>query len=143
MSAPEIAFVDATPAHFEAIVRIERAAGGSSIVVLTEGLALAEAVERGHYVSVALEDGSVAGWIWFSVDAGRGELIGLVYRVAVAPGRARSGIGRALVEHAQQVLAERGATRVRAVVPGGDDATRAFFAGLGYQVDALTMEHPL
>jgi ribosomal protein S18 acetylase RimI-like enzyme len=144
MDRNALTFAHATREHFAAIVRIERAAGGSSLVALTEGLALDEALQRGHYVTVALAGDAVAGWSWFSVDGSRGgEEIGQLFRVAVAPEHARSGIGRALVEHAQATLAARGCTRMRATLSGDDEATRAFLAAIGYEVDAVTMERPL
>lgn len=144
MTTAAVTFVDATPAHFAAIVRIERAAGGPSLVALTEGQALDEALQRGHYVSVALDGDDVAGWIWFSIDGSRGgEEIGQLYRVAVAPERVRTGIGRALIEHAQATLAARNCTRVRATLTGDDAATRAFLAPIGYAVDAVIMERAL
>jgi predicted N-acetyltransferase YhbS len=144
MERPSLTFADATSDHFDAITRLEREAGGSSIVALTEGLALDEALRRGHYVIVALDAGEVAGWIWFSVDGSRGgEEVGQVFRVAVAPGRKRGGVGGSLVEHAQAVLTARRCTRVRFTLPGDDDETRAFLARLGYAVDAVTMERAL
>ncbi len=144
MDLRALTFVDAAPQHFDAIERIEREAGGSSLVALTAGLAIEEAVRRGHYVIVALDVADVAGWVWFSVDGARGgEEVAQMFRVAVAPERRRSGVGRALVEHAQAVLAARDCTRVRVTLPAGDEVSRAFLASLGYAVDALTMERPL
>jgi ribosomal protein S18 acetylase RimI-like enzyme len=144
MDSRALTFADAAPHHFEAIARIEREAGGSSLVTLTAGQAIEEAVRRGHYVIVALYAAEVAGWIWFAVDGARGgEEIAQMFRVAVAPERRRSGVGRALVEHAQAVLAARDCTRVRVTLPADDEAGRAFLASLGYAVDALTMERPL
>ena len=117
---------------------------GRSIVTLTAGLAIEEAVRRGHYVIVALDAAEVAGWVWFSVDSARGgEEIAQMFRVAVAPELKRSGVGRALVEHAQSVLAARDCTRVRVTLPAGDEVSRAFLVSLGYTVDAVTMERPL
>jgi len=143
MSGP-LTFADAAPGHFAAIVRIERESGAGSLVALTEGHALAEALERGHYVTVAIDAGEVAGWIWYAVDGARGgEEIGQVFRIAVARERRRSGVGRALLAHAQAVLAARDCTRVRLTLAGDDDGTRAFLASLGYRVDAMTMERPL
>ena len=144
MDRPALTFIDATPRHFDAIVRLEREAGGSSLVVLTEGLALDEALRRGHDVVVAMADGVIAGWIWFSVDNARGgEDVGQVFRVAVAREHLRNGVGRALVERAQTILARRQCTRIRFTLPGDDGATRAFLAELGYSVDAVIMERPL
>ena len=139
-----LTFTDAAPDHFDAILRIERDAGPGSVIALTAGHALAEAISRGHYVIVALEAGDVAGWAWFTVDGSRGgEEVAQLYRVAVASDRRRVGVGRALIEHAQAVLAERNCTRMRASFAGDDDAARAFLGSLGYAVDTVTMERPL
>ena len=143
MSEP-LAFADATPSHFAAIVRIERESGAGSLVALTEGHALAEALERGHYVTVALNAGEVAGWIWYAVDGARGgEETCQVVRIAAARQRQRTGVGRALLAHAQAVLAARDCTRVRLTLAGEDEGTRAFLTSLGYRVDAMTMQRPL
>ena len=121
MDPRALTFADAAPHHFDAIARIEREAGGSSLVMLTAGRAIEEAVRRGHYVIVGLDADEVAGWVWFSVDGARGgEEIAQMFRVAVAPERRRSGIGRALVEHAQE------AGRAAAVLDIGP-------AGLGHR----------
>jgi GNAT superfamily N-acetyltransferase len=144
MDRPALTFSDAAPHHFDAILRIERDAGRSSVIALTAGQAIEEALARGHYVIVALDAGDVAGWAWFSVDGSRGgEEVAQLFRVAVAADRRRTGIGRALVEHAQSMLAERNCTRMRAVLADDDDATRAFLGALGYAVDSVTMERPL
>jgi GNAT superfamily N-acetyltransferase len=144
MDPRALTFVYAATHHFDAIARIERAGGVTSVVTLTAGRAIDEAVRRGHYVIVALEADEVTGWIWFSVDAARGgEEIGQMFRVAVLPDRRRFGVGRALVEHAQTILAARDCKRVRATLPAGDDVSRAFMASLGYAVDAVTMDRPL
>jgi len=139
-----LTFADAAPHQFDAILRIERDAGPSSVIALTAGRALEEALARGHYVIVALDGSEVAGWAWFSVDGSRGgEEVAQLFRVAVAAERRRTGVGRALVEHAQSILAERNCTRMRAALAGDDDATRAFLGALGYGVDTVTMERPL
>jgi len=144
MDSPALVFADAAPHHLDAILCIERDVGPNSVIALTAGRALEEALARGHYVIVALDSGDVAGWAWFSVDGSRGgEDVAQLYRVAVAQSRRRTGIGRALVEHAQTLLAERNCTRVRAAIAADDDATRAFLGALGYAVDVVTMERPL
>ncbi len=144
MDLPALTFADAAPHHFDAILRIERDAGSGSVIALTAGQALEEALSRGHYVIVALDAGDVAGWAWFTVDGSRGgEEVAQLFRVAVAADRRRAGVGRALVEHAQSMLAERNCTRMRAVLSDDDDAARAFLGALGYGVDSVTMERPL
>ena len=144
MDLPALTFADAAPHHFDAILRIERDAGSASVIALTAGRALEEALSRGHYVIVALDAGDVAGWAWFTVDGSRGgEEVAQLFRVAVAADRRRTGVGRALVEHAQSMLAERNCTRMRAVLADDDGATRAFLGALGYAVDSVTMERTL
>ncbi len=144
MDRPALRFVDASRQHFDAILRIERDAGPSSVIALTAGRALEEALARGHYVIVALDAGEAAGWAWFTVDGSRGgEEVAQLFRVAVAADRRRSGVGRALVEHAHAILAARDCTRMRAALASDDDATRAFLGALGYAVEAVTMERPL
>jgi hypothetical protein len=63
MDGRALTFADATSAHFDAIFRLEREGRGSCVGALTEGLALDEAVRRGHYVIVALE------MLGYAVDA--------------------------------------------------------------------------
>lgn len=144
MGEPQIALVEATQEHVDAIVQIEREAGGRSLVALTHGHAVVEALQRGHHVTVAVAVGEVAGWIWYTTNLGRGaEEVGQILRVAVAQGHIHDGVGRALMEHAQATLASRAITRVRITVDGEDEESRAFFARLGYAVDAVTMERAL
>ena len=144
MDRPALTFADAAPQHFDAILRIERDAGRSSVVALTAGRAIEEALARGHYVIVAMDADVVAGWAWFTVDGSRGgEDVAQLLRVAVAAERRRMGVGRALVEHAQSILAERNCSRMRAVLADDDAATRAFLGALGYSADSVTMERLL
>lgn len=139
-----ITIVETGAEHLDAIVAIERETGGRSLVALTGGDALTEALARGHDVAVALADGEVVGWAWSATDLGRGaEEVGQIYRVAVARRHANKGIGRALVEHAQTALAGRGVRRVRITVDAADEEAQGFFKELGYEADALTMERVL
>ena len=144
MNASLLTLTDATPSHFAAIVAIERELGSGSVVALTEGLALDEAVHRGHYLTVALSDDDVAGWIWFHVEIGRdGEEVGHVFRLSVARANRRCGVGRTLVEYARETLKQRGCTKMRTTVDGADEAARAFFEQTGFTIDAVVMERAL
>jgi ribosomal protein S18 acetylase RimI-like enzyme len=143
MATPAITLGDATSAHFDAIVRIERASAGGSVVALTGAHALAEALERGHWLVVATAGGETVGWAWFALELVSGEHVGRIYRVAVADEHRRRGVGGALVAHAREVFAARGCTRVRLTLASDDAAARAFFERAGFRIDAITMDQPL
>ena len=100
--AASITIIDATPAHFDAIVEIERTSTSGSVVGLAGADALQQMIARGHWIAVAAAGDEVAGWIWFSIEIDRGgETTGQVFRVAVADKSRRSGVASALMEHAR------------------------------------------
>lgn len=137
-----LTIIDVTQEHVAPIVELERAAGGASVVALTRGDALTEALARGHHVIAAVAaDGAVAGWAWFATDMGRGaEEVGHVFRVCVAPAHRRNGVASMLLAHVRTTLAGRGVRRLRATLPGDAAAARALFAAHGFAVDAVIME---
>lgn len=144
MTAPALTIAPATAAHVEAILAIERAAGGASVVALTHGHAVREAMARGHDLIVALEGATVAGWAWFALDEGRGgEACGQLYRIAVAPHARRGGAGAALVAHARATLRARGCARMRATISAADGDALAFFRAAGFADDAIVVEAAL
>lgn len=125
--------------HFDAVAAIERASGSGSLVALTAGHALAELLERGYEAYVALEEGSVVAWAWFTVTLERGgENVGIVQRVMPAPGHA--GAALQLLQHVREAMALLGCTRMRATIGGDDAASRDLFVRAGFVVDAVTME---
>lgn len=144
MTAPALAIVPAAAAHVDAIVAIERDTGGASVVALTHGHAVREAIARGHDVIIALDGETVAGWAWFTLEAGRGgDPVGQLYRVAVATGARRGGTGAALVSHVRATLRARGCTLLRATIGAADPGALAFFRASGFAEDAIIVEAPL
>ena len=144
MTTSTVSIAEATSEHFGAIVEIERACGKGSVVALTNGAALQQALDRGHWLAVALDGEAVRGWIWFSIELGRGgEYVGQIFRLAVAPDVHRAGVGTALMEHANMVFAQRAVASVRITVSSGDEGARLFFEAAGYAPEALTMERRL
>jgi ribosomal protein S18 acetylase RimI-like enzyme len=143
MVTPAITLREATPADFDAIVRIERTSASGSIVALTGADALAQALERGHWLIAATVGGEAVGWAWFAIELVSGENVGRLYRVAVSETHRRRGVGAALVAHARDVFASRGCTRVRLTLDSDDEGARAFFERAGFRIDAITMDQPL
>jgi ribosomal protein S18 acetylase RimI-like enzyme len=79
---------------------------------------------------VATRDGRVIGTLIAGFDGWRGQM----YRLAVAPEERRHGVARALVDHAETSLRERGARRISALVID-DDVARTFWLAAGYDED--------
>ena len=65
----------------------------------------------------------IAGW-----DGWRCHL----YRLAVSPEFRRQGLGRRLIEHAEQRLTALGATRIDAMVLDGNDLGQSIWRSAGY-----------
>ena len=79
---------------------------------------------------LAARDGSrIVGTVMAGYDGHRGWL----YYVAVAEDQRRSGLGRALVEAAEQWLAAQGARVIRLMVRGENEAVTGFYQALGYE----------
>jgi ribosomal protein S18 acetylase RimI-like enzyme len=82
---------------------------------------------------VAVLDTRVIGTVMAGYDGHRGWL----YSLAVSMAQRRRGIGRRLVEHAENVLAARGCPKVNLQVLSVKDDVQAFYAALGYRVDEV------
>jgi GNAT superfamily N-acetyltransferase len=74
------------------------------------------------------EDGDLVGTVIAGWDGWRCHL----YRLAVAPGRRRQGIGRLLLDHAERRFAALGGTRADAMVLGDNDLAHHAWAARGY-----------
>ena len=95
-------------------------------------------------------DGDAPADIWLTTEADG--LVALAYcapermtdntwnllLIATAPGRQRSGFGRAMVHHVEQLLISRGGRLllVESSALPEFDGTRAFYRGLGYSQEA-------
>jgi ribosomal protein S18 acetylase RimI-like enzyme len=80
---------------------------------------------------VAEHGGELVGTLIAAWDGWRGNL----YRLAVAPGHRRRGIGRRLVEAGEERLRALGARRVTALVGRPDERAAGFWDAVGYPYD--------
>lgn len=80
---------------------------------------------------VALDDGRVIGTVMAGYDGHRGWL----YSVAVDPDAQRGGVGTALVRAAEARLVALGCGKINLQIREGNEAVRAFYAALGYDVE--------
>jgi ribosomal protein S18 acetylase RimI-like enzyme len=78
---------------------------------------------------VAEDDAGLVGSVIATFDGWRGS----IYRLAVAPARRRTGLGRQLLAAAEGRLAELGATRLQAIVVETDTRATGFWRDSGWE----------
>lgn len=88
------------------------------------------AVDDGLFF-VAVLDGVVVGSILAGYDGHRGWL----YSVAVDPVKRNSGIGAALVGHAERALVELGCMKINLQIVSGNEVVTGFYKKLGFAVE--------
>ena len=86
-------------------------------------------------VLVAETDGRLVGTIIAAWDGWRGS----VYRLAVAPAYRRNGLGRQLLQVAEERLAGLGAVRLQATVVETDDLATSFWQASGWEQQAARL----
>lgn len=82
---------------------------------------------------LAEREGRVVGTVMAGWDGHRG----WIYSLGVHPGARRTGLGRALLAHAEAALAARGCQKVNLQVVDGDAEARAFWKAAGYAEDEV------
>jgi len=80
---------------------------------------------------VAILDAAIVGTVMGGYDGHRG----WIYSLAVSPQVRRQGIGRALMEHVERELRNRGCPKINLQIPASNAATVAFYESLGYTVE--------
>ena len=80
---------------------------------------------------VATREDTVMATVMAGFDGHRGWL----YAIAVRPDVRKFGVGRALVRHAEQALAEKGCCKVNLQIVTSNQTTIGFYEKLGYQVE--------
>ena len=126
-------------------IRAPRTADAEQLCVLNRQLGYATEIEelvsrinklselQGHFVAVAEVDGTVVGWVQaehrFSMESGdKAELVGLIVGAATR----RSGVGRLLVQAAEDWASDRGllsiVVRSNAIRP----ESHCFYRRIGY-----------
>ena len=87
---------------------------------------------------VAVRDGRVVGFVRYGNDAAGGHVFGLY----VHPDTAGHGVGRALLGHAEERLAETGSQRVSLYVFAANERARRLYDRSGYLADGTQRVEP-
>jgi ribosomal protein S18 acetylase RimI-like enzyme len=119
----------ATRADVAAVLALWASARSAAASTPDDDAAVARAIDAGALL-VAEAGGELAGTLIAAWDGWRGNM----YRLAVASGRRRRGIARELVAAGEELLRERGARRITALV-GRDPVARALWQAAGYADD--------
>src|SRR5437870_11971047 len=82
---------------------------------------------------VWVESGTIAGSVMILLENGQSRILS----VAVHPSRQRNGIGRRLMDAAERVARERGATVARLEVSTQNAPAIALYKGLGYRTEGV------
>jgi hypothetical protein len=90
------------------------------------------AVDRDLFL-VAEVDGQVVGTAMGGYDGHRG----WIYSLAVRPRYQRRGIGRAMIERLETLLAARGCVKIKLQILADNADVESFYNNLGYQTEAL------
>jgi ribose 1,5-bisphosphokinase len=80
---------------------------------------------------VAIENAHIVGTIMAGYDGHRG----WIYSVSVKLNKRHSGIGSALVKHAELSLAKLGCMKIKLQILNTNESTSSFYASLGYSIE--------
>jgi ribosomal protein S18 acetylase RimI-like enzyme len=120
----------ASASELTAVLRFwQRAAQNGHRPADTIGAIAALHLRDPYALIIALDGDEIIGTIIVGWDGWRCHL----YRLAVAPARRRSGIGRALIQAAEDRCRALGGTRMDAMVLEDNDAAHGVWAANGYQ----------
>jgi ribosomal protein S18 acetylase RimI-like enzyme len=87
----------------------------------------------GSTILLARDGDAIIGSVMVGFDGHRG----WVYYLAVAPVVQRGGVGRALMQAAEDWLVSRGAPKIQLMLRDDNAAARGFYAALGYDVQPV------
>jgi len=116
----------------------QRKAVDDMVSTLTDRLAT-----EGHGFYVVEVDGEAAGWLWVAERPGMAGQQLWIYEVRVDERHRGKGLGRALMEFAEEEAHRRGLPQVGLNVFGGNEVARNLYRSLGYFESAVFMVKPL
>lgn len=94
---------------------------------------------EGHGFFVVEADGEPAGWLWLAERPGMSGPQVWIYEVRVDESQRGKGLGRELMEFAEDEARRRGIPRIALNVFGGNEVARGLYLSLGYYESAVLM----
>lgn len=125
---PPISIRDYRPADFESICAIDRLCFSESIAYTPAEMAFGLA-QTGAVAFVAEQGGRIVGFVLASL--GRRSL-GHIITIDILPEHRSKGLGKRLMQLAEEALIRSGATRIMLEVDVHNDAGLRFYGALGY-----------
>jgi ribosomal protein S18 acetylase RimI-like enzyme len=107
---------------------------------------LAETMEDGRTLAELWEqEGTVVGYLWviFHDVPGYGITFAEVMELAVAPASRRQGLGSRMLQHAEDIAREQGATLLRSDAGGDNVASQRLHETRGYRRHRISYEKVL
>jgi ribosomal protein S18 acetylase RimI-like enzyme len=95
---------------------------------------------------VAREDGTLVGFVMFSVASGSFEQDvrrGVVENLFVSASHRRETVGQTLLDVAEATLADRGVETVGLEVMAANEGAREFYRANGYELHRVELEKPI
>ena len=117
--------------HREAVIDLWRKVFGYDSPHNEPGLAIDKKLVVDDWIFVALDGKKLVGSILAGYDGHRG----WIYSLAVDPEYRKSGIGKALLEHAEKYLSEAGCVKINLQILEGNESVEAFYKKQGYQTE--------
>ena len=118
-------------AHRTRVVALWKAVFGYTAAHNDPGLSIDRKLRVDDLFFVAETDGAIIGTVMAGYDGHRG----WIYSLAVLPTHRRTGVGSALLAHAQDRLAALGCDKVNLQIVGDNPAVLAFYEANGFSVE--------
>lgn len=123
MTTTSISIRPGVAADIPAVLGLWREAAAPTTTDDAEGVGALLAHDPGALLVAQSSSGEIVGTVIAGWDGWRGS----IYRIAVAPERRRSGLGRRLLREAEERLRRVGARRMHAIVVGTDERAAGFW----------------
>lgn len=131
--------------HRDSLGQFAEALGPGDVAIIKEDISNSEVLDGWTSKQegrrwVAVEDGTVVGFGALSPKSGWSSHVDEL-RLVTHPGHRRKGVGRLLAQDLLKKAIDAGMEKVMVEVVAEDEGTISLFRGLGFQPEALLIDH--